>query len=313
MTTPATHVSAVKGSGKPRGRWWWRWLKRVAVFLVVLYAGLGAVLYFLQAKLMFPGAATQGQAVSRVDAPRDCRLVTLKTQAGETVTALFGPALSPNGKALPDAAGRSTLLYFYGNGMCLADSFADFMEFRQMGLNVLIPDYVGYGMSSGVVGEQGCYDTADVCWEYLHQQPDVDSKKMILGGWSLGTAVAIDLASRHPGEVTRLMGFSGFTSGPDVGASFYPFLPVRLLMKFKFESEKKIPQVDCPILLGHGKVDPLVPVAMCGRLAAAARTTNKDVTDFVIEGAGHNDFFDVGGTGLQKRMEKFVNGDRVSR
>jgi hypothetical protein len=52
---------------------------------------------------------------------------------------------------------------------------------------------------------------------------------------------------------------------------------------------------------------------MCGRLAAAARTTNKDVTDFVIEGAGHNDFFDVGGTDLQKRIERFVNSGRISR
>jgi pimeloyl-ACP methyl ester carboxylesterase len=229
MTTPETHVADGKSAKKQRGKWYWRWLKRVAVFLAVLYLGLGAVLYFLQAKLMFPGAASQGQANAIVEPAKDCRLVTMKTQHGETVTALFGPALGPGGKAIPDAAERPTLLFFYGNGMCLADSFADFMEFRQMGLNVMIPDYVGYGMSTGAVGEQGCYDTADVCWDYLHQQKDVDPKKIILGGWSLGTAVAIDLASRHPGEVTRLMGFSGFTSGPDVGASFYPFLPVRLL------------------------------------------------------------------------------------
>ena len=75
----------------------------------------------------------------------------------------------------------------------------------------------------------------------------------------------------------------------------------------KFESEKKIPLIDCPILLGHGIRDEIVPFKMRSQLAAAARKTNPAITEFEIQTAGHNDFFSTGGRDLLARIETFIH------
>jgi pimeloyl-ACP methyl ester carboxylesterase len=88
------------------------------------------------------------------------------------------------------------LLYFYGNGMSLETSSYEFARFRQLGFNVLIAEYPGYGMSSGQASESGCYEAANAAYHYLKAILHVHPAQIIVDGWSLGAAVAIDLASR---------------------------------------------------------------------------------------------------------------------
>ena len=86
---------------------------------------------------------------------------------GATVEDKFGPALTPDGRPHPNAARRPTILYFYGNGMCLKGTAYEFGHFRRLGANVLIPEYVGYGLSGGQAGEVGCRETADAAYDHL--------------------------------------------------------------------------------------------------------------------------------------------------
>ena len=151
--------------------------------------------------------------------------MTLTTSRGDRVVAIFGKALHSDGSPRPDASSCSTLLYFYGNGMCLRDSLERFEEFRRLGANVMIPDYVGYGMSGGEAGELGCRETAEAAFAHLQSRPDVDRGRVVVVGWSLGGAVAIDLASRHP--VAGLATFCTFTRMADMARRLVPFLPVR--------------------------------------------------------------------------------------
>ncbi len=164
-------------------------------------------------------------------------------------------------------------------------------QFRAAGANVIAPDYVGFGMSSGKPSEKECYATADACYDYLLGRTDIDHAKFIAAGVSLGGAMAIDLASRRP--VAGLMTFSTFTSMAEMGHATLPMVPtflIRGLLKHPFANESKMHLIHCPTFIAHGLEDDLVPYRMSDRLAKAAggMVTRLDVPD-----THHNDFFEV--------------------
>lgn len=277
------------------------WFLRLATLAALICLGFVTVLYFLQSHMIFPGSSTQGQEEAQVRYGADSELVDLTTQTGERVAALFGPALTAEGWADPLAARRPTMIYFYGNAMCLNYATAEFDRFRRLGLNVLIPEYVGYGMSGGKPSERGCQATADAAYGFMVSRRGVEPQQIIAAGWSLGGAVAIDLASRR--DVGGLIAFSTFTSTNDMARTIIPLRLPRWFLVHRFESLRKIPTIACPILLGHGRLDSLVPFAMFERLAAMAKTT---VTTLVIEQADHNDFYDEGGRRIDNAIAAFV-------
>src|SRR5262245_44612605 len=125
------------------------------------------IIRLIQGMLIFPGAATQGTRASAVSGPADGELVRLNTSSGERVAALFGPALDPDGQPIANAHECPIIVFFYGSGATLARSLDLAFELRTMGANVLIPDYVGYGMSTGRPSEQGCYETAAAALDWL--------------------------------------------------------------------------------------------------------------------------------------------------
>ena len=198
------------------------------------------------------------------------------------------------------------LVYFYGNGMGLETSSSEFAQFRQLGFNVLIPEYPGYGMSSGQASESGCYEAADAAYHYLTETLHVHPAQIVVSGWSLGAAVATDLAARK--RVAGLIVLSAFTSLPEQAHAMLPWVPqsvVRLFIKERFDNLSKIRQVTCPIFIGHGTQDELVPFAMAERLAQAARQRGP-VTFLPIGGCGHNEFFEVGGYALWTAIWDFA-------
>jgi fermentation-respiration switch protein FrsA (DUF1100 family) len=277
------------------------WLARISTLAALIVLGFLTVIYFLQTRVIFPGASTQGQAEAQVRYGADSELVDLTTSTGEHVTALFGPALTSQGGPDPQAAHRPTMIYFYGNAMCLNYATAEFDRFRRLGLNVLIPEYIGYGMSSGTPSERGCEATADAGYDYLVSRRRVDPHQIVAAGWSLGGAVAIDLASRR--SLGGLIAFSTFTSTNDMARTIFPLKMPRWFFAHRFESLRKIPTIKCPILLGHGRRDSLVPFAMFERLVAAAKSA---LTTLVIDQADHNDFYDEGGTRIDNAIATFV-------
>jgi fermentation-respiration switch protein FrsA (DUF1100 family) len=221
------------------------------------------------------------------------------------VTALFGGALSPVGRPLADPMSRPALLYFYGNAMCLAYAEPEFDRFRRLGLNVMIPDYVGFGLSTGKPSEVGCRQTALACLEHLRSR-GFPAPKIIVAGWSLGGAVAIDAASLH--SVGGLIAFSTFTSSYDMARNLIPLPLPRFLLAHRFESFKKIPSMTCPILLGHGRRDTIVPFPMFERLAGAVKAP---LQTLIIDDAEHNDFYDIGGERIDAAIRQFA--DRIAR
>jgi pimeloyl-ACP methyl ester carboxylesterase len=254
----------------------------------VAYAALTLILWWVQERLIFPGQASQGQGWAKVNPGPGEELVRLALPGGEQVVALFGKALGPRGGDAPDPKSCPTILFFYGNGECL-QSARGIQEFlRGLGANVLVPDYPGYGMSEGKPGEAPFARAAEAALDHLLARADIDPGRIAIGGFSIGAASALKVAARP--EVAGVFTLDAFTSMVEMARRQYPFLPIRLLLRHPFDNGKAIARVTCPILIGHGDRDGLVPPAMADELAKLA---GGPVTQFSIPGADHNDAFEA--------------------
>ncbi|MEO7715542.1 MAG: alpha/beta hydrolase [Capsulimonas sp.] len=293
-------------SKKPRTK-----KQRVIQFLVnvlavpcLIYIALLTYLYFNQRELIFPGSASQYQEGGWVSAPPPgCESTTLPMKQGN-IAAIFAHALKSDGQVSADDAHSPTVIYFYGNGGSIASSLDQVRRFQRLGCNVIVPDYQGFGMSGGTASEAGCYAAADAAYRYALGRKDVDPKKLVFAGWSIGSAVAIDLASKHP--CAALMTFSAFTSMAEMANSQYPIVPlpmIRVILKHKFLSEEKIRRVRCPVLIGHSHADKFVPYAMADRLAANA---GGPVTRLTTTSSDHSDFFRNDNDFVFETADKFI-------
>ena len=292
---------SVPAKTKPRSRLR-RWTKYFLQVAVLVYLGVAIIMFSIQDKFIFPGSVTtQGQHDAILAPSTSYDLLSLPTPGGGKVAAIFGKALQPNGQPISDIHDCPSVLFFYGNGACMAYCTDIFDHIRRMGANVIIPEYPGYGMSPGKPSESGCYAAADAGYDYLLSRNDIDPKKIIAMGWSLGGGVAIDLASRRP--IAGIITISAFTSMPDVAHQLIPWLPVSLILKYRFDNQRKLAGISSPILIIHGTQDELVPFKMAAKLAAAAKGK---ATRYDVDGAGHNDVFDMGGQPLLDQIGKFL-------
>lgn len=280
----------------------WRWTLRILRLAVVSYLAVLGFLYFAQSWLIFPGRLSQGRADAQVTVPAGAELVRLSTAGADEVVVLFGPALERLGKPVADAKARPTVIFFYGNGDCLANNVSLSEDFRRLGVNVAVAEYAGYGMSGGKPGEIACRETAEAAFDHVAARADVDPSRVFVAGWSIGSGVAIDLASRR--NVAGILVFSAFTSLVDMARRTYPFIPVSWLLSHRFESETKLKAVTCPVFLAHGTSDRTIPFSMSERLAKSATGA---VTLYPVNGADHDDLFTTGGAKLLEAVGVFLN------
>jgi hypothetical protein len=178
-----------------------------------------------------------------------------------------------------------TVLILHGNAGHLADRTEKIEIFQSLGLNVCIIDYRGYGRSEGEPNEPGTYRDAQAAYEHLTKTRNREPRTIILYGESLGTGVAVELASRVP--VGGLVLEAPFTSIGDVAQGMFPFLPVRYLVRNKYDSLHKIAGINVPLLLLHSREDEVFAYRHAERLYAAARDPKRIVA---LHGQ-HNDAF----------------------
>ena len=152
-----------------------------------------------------------------------------------------------------------TLIFFHGNAGSLENRIHKLNHFRDMNINFLIIAWRGFSGNKGNPSEQGLYEDGKSAIDWLIKK-GVSEKNLILYGESLGTGVATHLAQNknYAGVILE----TPFTSMIDAAKKFYPYIPVKLLLKDKFENYKKIKNINSPILIMHGEVDQLVPFSM---------------------------------------------------
>ena len=152
-----------------------------------------------------------------------------------------------------------TLIYFHGNAGSLENRIHKLNHFKDMNINFLIIAWRGFSGNKGKPSEQGLYEDGISAINWLIKK-GVNDKNLILYGESLGTGVATHLAQNksYAGVVLE----TPFTSMVDTAKIFYPYIPVNLLLRDKFENYKKVKNINSPILVMHGEVDQIVPFFM---------------------------------------------------
>ncbi len=287
---------------------------RLVVGLALAYGLVTLLAWLLQERLAFPAprapvpdpqrlGISNGERIELVTGdgtklagwylePRTVEDGERRGKAGKVASAF--PVLPRRTPSYP------ALLWFYGNGENIANIYPVLRDFQPPGTALLVVDYPGYGGSQGRATEAALYAAADAAYAALVARPGVDQRRIYVYGRSLGSAVATYVATRH--EVAGLVLESPFTSAAAMARHLYRVLP-RGIVRLSLDNLSRMGDVRCPVLLFHGTADQLVPTAMGMQVAAAAPGPVEVV---LIQGAGHNDTYDVGGRAYRDKVWGFV-------
>ncbi len=197
-----------------------------------------------------------------------------------------------------------TLLYLHGSALNIGANVDHARRFHNLGFSVFLVSYRGYGLSDGEFpSEAQMYADAEAAWNYLVRQKRFDPNRIFIYGHSIGGAIAIDLATRHP-EAAGLIVEASFTSIFDMARLKYRYrlLPMGLIVEQKFDSQKKVGHLKIPVLFIHGTKDALIPPEMSRRLYEKASSLKR--LKF-IKGGGHNDSAAVGGEDYLRSIRQF--------
>jgi len=259
--------------GSSRRRGIFRVVARLLALTVVLAAAVLVLFWLTQRRMMyFPAEGVPTPA--QVGLPL-AEVVTFATDDGLMLNGWFVPS---------ERSGAVTVIVFNGNAGNRAYRSDLAVRIAAGGMAVLLFDYRGYGENPGSPTEEGLALDARAARRYVLSREDVDARRLVYFGESLGSAVAVRLAVEHPAHAVILR--SPFTSFVDMGRLHYPFLPVRWLLRDRYPSLDRIAQIASPLLVIAGSNDAIVPISQSRRLFEAAREPKRLV---IVEGADHND------------------------
>jgi len=257
-------VSPVTAGAAPFKRPLRRRILRLAVIAFSIYVSLVTLISLFQRHLIYyPSREYEGLPT---DVGHEFEEVAIRAADGVKLAGWYVPC--PDDKA--------TVLFFHGNAGNISHRLHKIDLLHRLGFSVFIIDYRGFGKSEGRPSEQGLYRDADAAWEYLTNTRGIPAERIVVMGKSLGGAVAIDLAGRRtPGA---LVVESTFTTLLDVARIHFRFLPVKLILRDRFESIHKIGAVRCPLLILHGTEDRLIPIDLAKSLFQAAPEPKRFIT-----------------------------------
>ncbi len=250
----------------------------------------GVLYFFVQRSVYFPFKYPQG--FWNVQPQLGAEDVWLRTADGVRVHAWW---IAPPGAQL-------ATLFLHGNAGNVSHRIEHIREITAAGSALLLLDYRGYGRSEGRPTEKGLYADADAA--YLHLTASGwKPEQIVLHGESLGSAVAVDLASRRP--CAGLVLETPFTTTRDVAARVLPVLGPLLI--WSYNSKAKIARVRAPLLIMHGDRDEVIPFALGRALFDAAREPK---SFWAIPGGGHNDVIAAAGPAYREKLQAFYQGLR---
>lgn len=181
----------------------------------------------------------------------------------------------------PEEKSKGIVLFLHGNAGNLQTWFTHADFWLTTGYDVLMPDYRGFGKSSGhIESEAQLNDDVLRAWNFV--APNYANKKHVIYGRSLGTGLAAKLATQVPADLVVLV--SPYESMTQIAHEYYPWVPSAIL-RYPLATNKILPQLRNKILLIHGTSDKLISIEHSRRL----QKLNPNARLVEIEGAGHGD------------------------
>ena len=212
-----------------------------------------------------------------------------KTKDGKTI----------NGWLVPAKQAKYTILFFHGNGGNISHRLDKIKILNNIGLNIFIIDYRGYGKSEGKPSEKGVYLDANAAYDYLAKIKGISPDSIIVYGESLGGAVAIELCTKISAKA--LITEEVFSSIRDMGKIMYPYLP-SFFVSDRFNSLARIEKINIPKLFIHSRNDNLVPFALSEKLYKKAKEPKR----LAIISGDHNYAFLESEKEYTKALREFI-------
>lgn len=249
---------------------------KILIYLIVIVVGFIAYVRYIEKRTVF--------------LPSIGRLEGVPTEAGmayEDVFITTDDLVKIHGWFIPaknNAKDALTFLFFHGNAGNINNRVEKVQLLHELGGNVLVIDYRGYGISEGSPTEVGIYRDAQAAFDYLLERKDIDRRKIIIYGVSLGGAPATDLVKKNQDKIAGLILHSTFTSAQDMAKKILPFVP-SFLVQVKLDNLNRIANITVPKLIIHTPQDEVVPYWMGEKLFEQA----VEPKEFLRIDGEHND------------------------
>jgi pimeloyl-ACP methyl ester carboxylesterase len=260
----------------------------IVIIVIICYTAYLGYLFFFQSHLVYYPEKTLVADPSLIRLDFDD--VSFRTQDGLILSGWF----------IPCERSRGVILFCHGNAGNISHRLESINIFHNLDLDVFIFDYRGYGKSEGKPSEEGTYLDAEAAWQYLVNERQVSPGNIIIFGRSLGGAIAAWLAKNY--ESGALILESTFTSAYDFAVRVYPFVPVRLLVRFQYNTTDYLYQINCPVLIIHSRDDELMPFEHGMRLFEVANEPKK----FLEIHGSHNEGYLTSGKLYEDGLNTFI-------
>lgn len=263
------------------------------IWIVIIVVSVGVVfigfLYLFQSRYIYYPERTLAADPSTVG----LQFETVRFEAADGVDL--------SGWFIPCENTRGVILFCHGNAGNISHRLESIQIFHWLRLDVFIFDYRGYGQSEGKPTEHGTYQDAEAAWRYLIEERKALPGQIVVFGRSIGGAVASWLAQTHtPGA---LILESTFTSLREVASTLYPYLPVKLFLRFEYNTAKYVSRVSCPVLIVHSRDDELMPFSHGQQLFETAG----DPKAFLEISGTHNEGFITSGEHYGQGLNAFIS------
>ncbi|MEO5650238.1 MAG: alpha/beta fold hydrolase [Ginsengibacter sp.] len=248
---------------------------RWATMTTLVYCSIGLALFYLQEKFMFHPEPLPADYVFKFYMP--FKEIIIPMNAHDTLDLVqFFPK---------DTAPKGVVLYFHGNRGNI-NRYAKYVSnFTDKGYEVWIPDYPGYGKTTGKLTEENMYKQAREIYKLAHSQFSFDS--IIVYGKSLGTGVASFIAAKQ--KCKRLILETPYYSIPSLFSNYAPIYPTHRMSHFKFPVGDYLKEVTAPVTIFHGTSDKVIFYRQASKLKEVLKPGDEFIT---IENGGHNNLND---------------------